>query len=269
MYSESETSSDMSRRQRVKQYYASKMARTYERMDPKRTDWTGSGTSMMGWISRLGAGLDLSFKSIALFVGSWMLLEIGWPVLTMLGVATAGSVWSIPSSIASMYIVVYGLVLVSGANVVRSLIVQLTGQKDNLVKALFRGYFWSLLVVGLILTIHHYFHSHMPLLFMIPIVYLLPIQIVGNTVPIPIPLGITGIYMDIIMMVIVYVVGITGSSIGGLEILRHFLDNSHQGGHSAILSLLMLAVFPAMNIHFSLVFLNSILDVLRGLILSV
>lgn len=259
-----ETPPDESRRQRVKQYYASKMAGSYERMDPRKTNWGGSGASMVGWMSRFGTGLDLPFKSISLFVGSWMLLEIGWPILTMLGVATAGSVWSVPSSIASMYIVVYGLVLISGANVVRSLIVQLTGPKDNLVKALFRGYFWSLLVVGLILTIHQYFHSHMPLLFMIPIIYLLPIQVLGNTVPIPIPLGITGMYMDITMTVIVYVVGITGSCIGGLEILRHFLYNSRQGSYSAILSLLMLAVFPAMNIHFSLVFLNSILDLFRG-----
>lgn len=259
-----------SKKQRVDQYYASKLGEAYKVTDPRKTSWGTSGASMTGWMSRFGSGLDMPFKSIALFVGSWMLLEIGWPFLTILGVATAGSVWSVPSSIASMFIVVYGLILISGANVVRSLILQLTGQKDNLVKALFRGYFWSLLVVGLILTIHQYFHSHMPLLYLIPIIYLLPIQILGNTVPIPILLGITGMYMDIIVMVIIYVVGITGSCIGGLEILRYFLDNSRQrGSYHAILSVLMLAVFPAMNIQFSLVFLNSILDLYRGLILGV
>jgi hypothetical protein len=259
-----------SRRKRVERYYDSKIGDTYKATDPRKTTWAGPAASMMGWMSRFGSGLDMPFKSIALFVGSWMLLEIGWPLLTILGVATAGSVWSVPSSIASMFIMVYGLVMISGANVVRSLIVQLTGQKDNLVKALFRGYFWSLLVVGLVLTVHQYFHSHLPFLYLIPIIYLLPIEILGNTVPIPIPLGITGMYMDIILMVIIYVVGITGSCIGGLEILRYFLDNSRQrGSYHAILSVLMLAVFPAMNIHFSLVFLNSILDLFRGLILGV
>nr|KXH74001.1 MAG: hypothetical protein AM325_13230 [Candidatus Thorarchaeota archaeon SMTZ1-45] len=253
----------------MKQYYASKMGRTYKTTDPRKTSWEKSGTSMIGWMSRFGSSLDMPFKSISLFVGSWMLLEIGWPILTILGIVTAGSVWSVPSSIASMFIVVYGLVLISGVNVVRSLIVQLTGQRDNLVKALFRGYFWSLLVVGLILTIHQYFHSHLPFLYLIPIIYLLPIEILGNTVPIPIPLGITGMYMDIIVMVLIYVVGITGSCIGGLEILKHFIDSSRQrGSYHAILSVLILAVFPAMNIHFSVVFLNSILDLYRGLILG-
>jgi hypothetical protein len=259
-----------SRRDRVKQYYAAKMSGAYETADPRKTTWEKSEASMMGWLSRFSAVLDMPFKSIALFVGSWMLLETGWPLLIILGVVTAGSVWSVPSSIASMYILLYGLVLVSGANVVRGLIVQLTGQKDNLVKALFRGYFWSLLVVGLILTIHQYFHSHMPLLYLIPIIYLLPIEILGNTVPVPIPLGTTGMYMDIIVTVLICVVGITGSCTGGLEVLRHFLDNSRQrGSYHAILSVLMLAVFPAMNIHFSLIFLNSILDLCRGLILGV
>lgn len=259
-----------SRMQRVKQYYASRMSGTYKSTDPRKTTWEKSGASTIGWMSKFGASLDMPFKSIALFVGSWMLLEIGWPLLIILGVVTAGSVWSVPSSIASMFIVVYGFVLVSGANVVRSLIIQLTGQKDNLVKALFRGYFWSLLVVGLVLTIHQYFHGHMPSLYLIPIIYLLPIEILGNTVPIPIPLGITGMYMDIIVIVLIYVVGITGSCIGGLEILRHFLDNSRQrGSYHAILSVLILAVFPAMNIHFSFVFLNSVLDLLRELILGV
>ena len=259
-----------SKKQRVDQYYDSKIGRAYKATDPRKTNWGTSGASMTGWLSRYWSSLDMPFKSIALFVGSWMLLEIGWPILTILGVATAGSVWSVPSSIASMFIVVYGMILISGTNVVRSLIVQLTGQKDNLVKALFRGYFWCLLVVGLILTIHQYFHINMPLLFLIPIIYLLPITILGNTVLIPILLGITGMYMDIIVMVLIYVVGITGSCIGGLEILRHFLDNSRQrGSYHAILSVLMLAVFPAMNVHISLVFLNSILDLYRGLILGV
>jgi len=259
-----------SKKQKVDEYYTSKLGGVYAATEPRKTNWVTSGTSMTGWTSRFGSSLDMPFKSITLFVGSWMLLEIGWPLLTILGVATAGSVWSVPSSIASMFIVVYGLVLISGANVVRSLIVQLTGQKDNLVKALFRGYFWSLLVVGLILTIHQYFHSNMPLLYLIPIIYLLPITILGNTVPIPIPLGITGMYMDLIVMVLIYVIGITGSCIGGLELLRHFLDNSRQrGSYHAVLAVLMLAVFPALNVHFSIVFLNSILDLYRGLILGV
>ncbi len=259
----------VSRSNRVAQYYAKKMGPVYKRMDPKTTNWEKSGASMMGWMSGFGSGLDVPFKSIALFAGSWLMLEVGWPVLTLLGVVTAGSVWSISSAIPFLFIMVYGMVLMSGSNLVRSLITHLTGRKDNLVKALFRGYFWSLLSVGLILFIHQYFQETLPFLFLIPIVYLLPFQIVGTTIPIPIPLGFSGFYIGILVIIIVYVVGITGSCIGGIEILRYFIDNTGQHSYHAILTVLLLAVFPAMNIQFSLVFLNSILDLFGRLILGV
>jgi len=256
--------------QRVGRYYAKKTGSAYKRTNPRMTNWEKSGSSMMEWMSRFGSGLEVPFKSIALFAGSWLMLEIGWPVLTLLGVATAGSVWSISSAIPFTFIVVYGILLMSGSNLVRSLISHLTGQRDNLVKAVFRGYFWSLLSVGLILTIHQYFYGMLPFLFLIPIVYLIPIEILGNTVPIPIPLGISGWYLDILVMIIVYIVGITGSCIGGIEILRYFMNSSNQRGtYHAIFSILLLAVFPALNIQFSLVFLNSILDLYRRMILGV
>ena len=146
-------------------------------------------------------------------------------------------------------------------NSVRSIILQLGSRRDNLVKALFRGYFWSLLSIGLILLIHEYFHTVMPQLFFLPLFYLLPVQILGNTTPIPIPLGFSGQYMDIAVTIIVYAVGITGSSIGGIELLQHLLDNSQQRGiYGSIFGLLLLAIFPIANIYFSLVFLNTTLD---------
>jgi len=216
---------------------------------------------MIGWLSRFGSALDLPIKSIALFAGSWLMLEIGWPVLTLLGVATAGSVWSIPSAIPFLFIIVYGIILVSGCNLVRSIVVYVSGTRDNLVKVLFRGYFWSLLSVALILLINQYFHTALPFLYLLPIIYLLPLDVLGTTVPIPIPLGLSGWYLDILVVVIVYVVGITGSCIGGLEILRYFIDSSaQQSSYHAILSVLFLAVFPTVNIQFSLMFLDSILD---------
>jgi len=208
---------------------------------------------------------DSHVLKIALFVGSWMILEIGWPLLVVFGVATAGSVWSIPATIPCLFIAMYGTVLVSGTNVVRSLIVQLGNRRDNLVKALFRGYFGSLLSIAVVLIVHTYFLSHMPLLFRLPIVYLLPIDGsvlgTGGTVPIPIPIGYSGLYMDLLVTIIVYAVGVTGSCIGSIEILQYLLRASREhGSYGAILGVLILAVFPAMNIYFSLVFLTSTLD---------
>jgi hypothetical protein len=248
-------------RHRLANYYATKAASAYERMDPEKTNWERPGVSLKGWMNQFTGGLDLPFKSIVLFAGSWMLLEIGWPLLIVFGVATAGTVWSIPTAIPCLFIAVYVSIMISGMNMVRSIITQLGDRKDNLVKALFRGYFWSLLSIGVILTIHEYFHSTMPQLFFLPILYLIPIEVLGTTVPIPLLLGFSGLYMDISVTIIVYAIGITGSSIGGIEILRNLLDNSRQRGtYGAIFGVLLLAVFPVVNIYFSLVFLTSTLD---------
>ncbi|MHA1614421.1 MAG: hypothetical protein ACTSYJ_06210 [Candidatus Thorarchaeota archaeon] len=250
-----------SRRQRITQYYGKKMERFSREKDSTPINWDRSSSSMKGAMAKFGNDLDVPFKSIAMFAGSWMLLEIGWPLLLLWGIASAGSVWNIPTTIPFAFVLTYGLVLVSGANMIRSLVTQLAGKRDNIVKALFRGYFWGLLSVGLVFLVHAYFHSHMQLLFLIPIFYLIPVSILGVTVPVPIPLGITGWYMDRIAIIIIYVVGVTGSCIGGIEILKHFMDNSAQRGtYGAILAVLLLAVFPAMNIYFSSVFLTTILE---------
>ena len=250
---------------RLDRYYADKEAHAHKRMGSRKANWERSGTSLKGWMAKFSASLDLPFKSIATFVGSWMILEVGWPLLIVFGVATAGSVWSIPTTIPCLFIAMYGTVLVSGTNVVRSLIVQLGNGRDNLVKALFRGYFGSLLSIAVVLIVHAYFRSHMPQLFWLPIVYLLPIDGsvlgTGGTVPIPIPIGISGLYMDLLVTIIVYAVGVTGSCIGSIEILQYLLNASRKhGSYGAILGVLVLAVFPAMNIYFSLVFLTSTLD---------
>jgi len=253
-------------KQRIADYYAEKgdkqeKDRNKELKRELKRNWEKSGVSLKGWMSQFTGGLDLPFKSIAMFAGSWMLLEIGWPILVLFGIATAESVWLIPTAIPCLFIAVYVTIMTSSMNMVRSIITQLGEQRDNLVKALFRGYFWSLLSIGVILIVHEYFHTNMVQLFILPILYFIPVTILGNTVPIPILLGFSGLYMDIAVTIIVYAIGITGSAIGGIELLRHLLDNSRQRGtYGAIFGVLLLAVFPVVNVYFSLVFLTSTLD---------
>jgi hypothetical protein len=254
---------ESSKRSLVNRYYAQKMASAYSRLDPKKTSWNGNALS--GWINRLSGDLDIPFKSVAVFVGSWILLQQGWPLLTVWAVATAGSVWNIPTMIPFVLVATYAILLVSAVNMIRALVTQLGGNQDSLVKALFRGYFWSLLSLGLVLLIHKYFMVNMPLLFIIPVFYLLPIEVtLIGTVPIPIPLGITGIYIQIIVTLIVTVVGIAGGAVGGLEILRTILDgSSRHGRYGSILAVLFLSIYPALNVYFSIVFLDSALTVFR------
>jgi len=259
----------VSRIKSLEHYYANKTAPYYKQMDPRETHWDRSNASFKGWINQVFGGLDFPFKSIALFAGSWLILESGWPLLVVYGIISAGTVWNIPTAIPCLFITVYIIIMISGMNMIRSIITQLGSNRDNLVKALFRGYFWSLLSVGLILLVHEYFHTVMPQLFILPIFYIIPIEILGTTTPIPIPIGFSGLYMDLSVTILLYTIGVTGSSIGGIEILRHLMEHSRQHGtYGAIFGVLLLAVFPVVNICFSLVFLTTVLD-LFGRYLSI
>ena len=270
---------------RAARYYASKTTNAVQSSDrgtggvsagdtgrthvKQRANWQGSGFALKGLMSKLGGNLDLPFKSVIIFVGSWLMLETGLPLLIVVGVATAGSIWSISSAIPLVFLSVYCTLLSSGSNLIRSLVLELGNRRDNMVKALFRGYFWSILAVGLLYFVHGYF-CNLTLLYNWPVLYFIPIDVsflgIGGTAPVPVPLGIVGYYMNIIATVIMFAVGVTGSCIGGLEILRYVLDSSREHGlFGAIFGVLMLAVYPAMNVYFSSIFLHSILDLLGRL----
>jgi hypothetical protein len=201
-----------------------------------------------------------------MFAACWILLEIGWPLLILFGIASAGSVWSIPAVVPCIFILAYGLLLVNGSNIIRTLILQFSQQRDNLVKAIARGYLWSILSIGVMYLVHAYFIERYPLLFWMPILYLVPINAIGTTVPIPIPLGVTGNYLQLLIIALVYVIGITGACVGGIEILRYLMNQSKRhGAFGSIFNLLMLAVFPALNIYLSYAFLSSVIDLVGGL----
>jgi hypothetical protein len=248
---------------RLWRYYSSKMSHAYQIMHPRETNWEQSAASLKGGIAKFGASLDLPFKSLAIFVGSWLILEIGWSLILVFGVATAGTVWKIPATIVFLFITIYGTVLTSGTNMVRTLIMQLGDRRDNLVKALFRGYLWSLLSVGVVYLVHDYFHKKLAWMFILPILYFVPMQVLGTTVPVPIFLGISGWYMDIMVVIIAYAVGVTGACIGGIEILRYLLNASSQhGSYGAIFGLLLLSIFPVMNVYFTFLFFDGLMDIM-------
>ena len=70
--------------------------------------------------------------------------------------------------------------------------------------------------------------------------------------------------MDMIATVLLYIIGVTSSCIGGIEVLKHFMNNSAQRGtYGAIFGVLLLAIFPALNVYFSSVFLTTVLELFR------
>jgi hypothetical protein len=239
------------------------LGRMYQRYHPRETNWQHGGSALRAWIGQFVSGLDIPYRSIAIFTGSWLLLEMGWPLLTLLGVASAGTVWAIPAMIPCVFIGVYTTLIVSGVNMVRSIVIQLGSQRDNIMKSLFRGYFWGLLSIGLSLIIHIRFIETSPQLFALPIIYFIPFEVAGVTVPVPIPLGRTGIYNMLAVTIIVYAVGITSSCIGGLELLRTVIESTRKHGfYGSLFAIMFLAVFPALNVYLSSLMLETVLDIL-------
>ncbi len=247
------------------------MSRAYDVMDPRKTTWAGSSKGTSEWFSRLTGGIDLPFRSIGLFAASWLALEMGWPLVALGGVVLAGDVWSIPAMIPFLFVTLFVTVLVSASNMIRAIVIQLSQQRDNLVKALFRGYFWGYLSIGMIVIIVEHTTRTMPQLFLLPIIYLVPIEGsilgTGGTVPIPVFVGLSGNFIHISVIILIYVIGITASAIGGLEILRHVMDNTRgRGVYGAIFNILFLSVFPAVNITLSIKMMEVILTITGGLI---
>ncbi|MHA1770335.1 MAG: hypothetical protein ACTSYL_02270 [Candidatus Thorarchaeota archaeon] len=264
-------SSEASTPHQQKDRYQRYMNRAYIATDPHKTNWNRSSQGMQNWFSRLTGGIDLPFRSISLFAGSWLALELGWPLVTLGGVVLAGDVWSIPAMVPFLFITLFVTVLISAANMIREIVLHLSPQQDNLLKALFRGYFWGYLSVGIIVLIYQYTLQTMPQLFLLPIFYLVPIEasVLGNggTIPLPVFLGLSGMYLQLSVIVLVYIVGITASAIGGLEILRYVMDNTKQHGvYGAVFNILFLSVFPAVNITFSIKMMDVILAIVGGLI---
>jgi len=202
-------------------------------------------------LGQLG-GLDLPVKSIMVFVATTLLLSHGFLLLAALGVALSGSVWSIPATIPMVVVATYAVCLASAANMVRELVglfSLFSRERGSLVAALFQGYFGALLTIGLLYLIHLYIQAAAWPLFWLPIFYLVPIDIYGFTVPIPLFMGFTGTYLVLVWWVVVFAVGVTGACTGGLALLRFLLEDLQgRGVYGALLSVLVVAVFPALNV---------------------
>lgn len=207
------------------------------------------GLAQLGW-------LDLPVPSIFIFVLTFTLLQFGHGILMVVAVATAGSIWALGTAIPATFIITYLVCMVSAANLVRQVVRHLSGQQDNLMKALFRGYLWALLSIGLVSIVHLYFCCYVPQLYCMPIIFFIPIDVYGFTIPIPIPLGTTGPLMEFAFRVVVFGVGVTGACVGGIELLRCILDRlSGRGLYASLLQVLLLSVFPGLNMALSMLLL--------------
>jgi len=218
-----------------------------------------------GVVGRL-VGLNLgTLGSVTIFVGCIFLLSTpAFFLLVAFGVAVSGSVWSIPTAVPMLVVATYAACLVSAANMVRELTGVLAGERGEgePVYGMFRGYFGALLQIGLIHLVNVYLSIRSPLIFLIPVLYLVPIEIYGFTVPIPIFLGFSGTYMLLVFFIVLFVVGVHGAVVGGLEFLRGLLPKLEQRGlYGAVLALLVVAVFPAFNIWAFSTILEIVKDV--------
>ncbi len=212
-----------------------------------------------------GAVHELPYRSLALFLATFMVSTVAGILVVPVGVAVSGSVWTVMVSIGFTAVVLIVACMVSLANFVRGLIGALSsslvsgsGGATALVGALFRGYFGGIIQAGCILLVYRFLVSVALGLFVIPMVYFIPIEVLGFTVPIPIPLGWSGIYMAVSVYVVVTVVLLGSFLMGGIELLQAFrdqVDDARGDGagdgsqlQRAAMYLLFLTLFPAVNI---------------------
>ncbi|MHA1881747.1 MAG: hypothetical protein ACTSUO_01735 [Candidatus Thorarchaeota archaeon] len=97
-----------------------------------------------------------------------------------------------------------------------------------------------------------------------PIIIIIPFEILGTTTPIPIPLGVTKYYLNYLVVLFVYVIGITGACVGGLEVFEYFKSVSQKHGlYGSMMNILLHTVYPTVNVILSLVFLTTIDNYIR------
>ena len=203
--------------------------------------------------------LGLPMKSFFTFVFTFVMLEHGHGLLILAGAASSGSVWTMGTIVPGTFIIAYFICLVSAANVIREVVQHVGNRRDNLIKALFRGYLWTLLAVGLVSLVHLYFCANTPEIFAMSIYFVVPIQVWGFTVPIPIGLGFTGPLMEFGWQVVVFAIGITGGCAGGLELLRYLTAYlADRGLYASLLQVLLLVAFPGVNMAFSIMLVMQV-----------
>jgi len=209
---------------------------------------------------------ELPYRSLMVFLATFMIATAAGILVVPVGVAISGSVWTVLVSIGFVAIVLIVACVVSLANFVRGLITTLSttltsgrggGGSVSLYGALFRGYFGGIMQVGCILLVYGALRVGAWGLFTIFMVYIIPIDIWGFTVPIPIPLGFSGMYISIAVHVIATVVLVGSFLMGGIELLQAIRNQVDKGGdgdgggsalHRSALYLLFLTLFPALNI---------------------
>ncbi len=213
-----------------------------------------------------GALHELPYRSLISFLATFMIATVGSFFIIPMGVVASGSVWTIPVTIGVIAILIVVVCLVSLANFVRGLISSISdtlrsrggGGSVVFVHALFRGYFGGILQAGCIILTFNFLLSQAQGLFLIPMFYLIPIDVMGFTVPIPVFLGFSGIYIIVAVAVVTTVVLVASFLMGGLELLQAVknhvenLEGGYEGGSSrlyaAALYLLFLTLFPAVNV---------------------
>jgi hypothetical protein len=210
-----------------------------------------------------GTAHDLPYRSLMIFLATFTIATVAGIFVVPVGIAVSGSVWTVMVSIGFTAIVLITACLISLANFVRGLIASLStslslgiggGSGTTLVDAIFRGYFGGILQVGCILLVYRFLLTGASGLFIIPMIYFIPIDILGTTLPVPIPLGFAGNYIMLSVVVVATVTLVASFLMGGIELLQALRSAASEDGRSsanlqrAALYLLFLTLFPALNI---------------------
>jgi len=215
---------------------------------------------------------DLPWRSLMIFVVTATVATSAALLIVMAGVVLSQSVWSILVTTGFIAVLLVAVCLVSLVNFIRGVItVASSSIRSRFVFALWK-YFGTVIQVGCIILLYNFFKVFAWGLFYIPMVYFIPMEILGTTCPIPVFLPnafFSGSYIGMAAYVIAMAVTVAGFVTGGLDLLAAIADRAHEGSdagssslYDSFLYVLFVTVFPALNIIVAVHLINSYTSIL-------
>lgn len=219
-------------------------------------------------LDELRSGLhDLPWRSLMIFVATSTIATSAALLVVMAGVVASQSVWSILVTTGFIAVMLVAVCLLSLVNFIRGVIDMASSAiRSRIVFAVWK-YFGTIIQVGCIILVYNFFRVFAWGLFQIPMIYFIPLEVFGTTIPVPVfILGALTSDGYIAMAAYVIATGVTvaGFVTGGLDLLAAVADYAHQGSedgssslYNSFLYILFVTIFPALNIIVAVHLINS------------
>ena len=237
---------------------------------------SGGSRGIAGFaVDEFRSGLhDLPWRSLLVFVATFTIATSAGLLVAMAGIVVSQSAWDILVTTGFIAMILVAVCLLSLVNFIRGVIAATASAiQSRFVFALWR-YFGTIIQVGCIILVYGFFSVFAWGLFIVPMIYFIPLDILGTTVPVPVFLPnalSSGAYIAMAAYVIAIGVTVAGFVTAGLDLLAAIADQAHQGKEegssgvfNSVLYVLFVTIFPALNIVVAVHLINSYTAILQS-----